>query len=162
MGYESLLKTNCNLHHRPRDSKKLLCSSKSSPVCQHEVFKKKKILSCNDVMKEWTETTELRSVRPPSRPLFRMTYQWRENLSGCKNHGGWQKGQKTEASPNTGNLTLHTGKAAVLGFAYLKEICGIDSFLKGGRKTCFSLWEHVCSNKVIPWSQSKAHWLQFF
>lgn len=43
--YESLLKTNWNLHHRPRDSKKLLWSGKTTPVCQHEVFKKKHCLA---------------------------------------------------------------------------------------------------------------------
>lgn len=37
------------LHHRPGDSKELLCSGKSTPVCQLEVFKK--LLSYNEVMK---------------------------------------------------------------------------------------------------------------
>lgn len=65
--YENLLKTNCgNLRHRPGDPKKLLCSSKSAPVCQHEVLKKK-ILSYSEVMREWDETT--RKIRWMSLPL---------------------------------------------------------------------------------------------
>lgn len=107
--YENLLKTNCgNLRHRPGDPKKLLCSSKSAPVCQHEVLKKK-ILSYSEVMREWDETTrKIRWMSLPLDPVPRGLWWEGERVWAEKREDG-----KPKRGP-TGNLKLCTGKRAWL------------------------------------------------
>lgn len=107
------------LHHRPGDSNELLCSSKSTPVCQLEVLQWSH--------EKWDETTrQIRSVSPPSGPLFHMGGGWRGSLSGWKNDSWWQAGQKTEARSNTGILNSTQGRQQPW-LPHLNEICGMES-----------------------------------
>lgn len=126
--YENLLKTNCgNLHHRPGDPKKLLCSSKSAPVCQHEVLKKKNtVLQWSHERMRWNHKKN-KVDEPPSRPCSpRFTVGGRACLGRKNPVDDDREDGKPKRGP-TGNLKLCTGKRAVLDSPYLSGPWGMES-----------------------------------